>query len=102
MDNTAAAAANGPSGVVHGGGSVSSGLNEEISNNNLHFDDLIREDSGITIDSNIVASDDRKELLERKGLAICGRILGLVLAFVIIVGILGYVIYLYYTESIYN
>ena len=63
---------------------------------------MIRGESDITIDSKIVAAEDKKELFERKGFALLGRILWILLS----IGINGFVVfvvgYLYYTESFYN
>ena len=74
-----------------------------ISANIINFDeDLIRVESEITIDSKLMAAEDKKELYERKGLAILGRIIGILLA----IGINGFIIfvvgYYYYKEAFYN
>ena len=57
-----------------------------------------REDSAISIDSGMVAADEKKELVERVGLAVLGRILLIALTLGI-TGAVGLLVgYLYYTE----
>jgi hypothetical protein len=76
-----------------------------VSANVINFDyddDIIHGESDISIDSKLVAADDKKELVERKGCAILGRIF----ACILFLGINGFVIlavgFFYYTEKFYN
>jgi hypothetical protein len=74
-----------------------------VSANIINFDDdLIRGESEISIDSKLVAAEDKKDLYERRGFAILGRFIAILLA----LGINGFVIfivgYYYYTEAFYN
>jgi hypothetical protein len=79
-----------------GGGSM-------VSANIINFDDdLIRGESEISIDSKFVAAEDKKDLFERRGFAILGRFIAILLA----LGINGFVIFLvgyyYFKEAFYN
>ena len=65
-------------------------------------DDLIRGESDVSIDSKIVAAEDRKELVERRVWAILGRML----AGIFCLAVNGFVVlavgYFYYNDAFYN
>jgi len=75
-----------------------------ISANIINFDedDIIRGESEISIDSKLVAAEDKKELVERKRWAILGRIIGSILCLAVNGFVILVVGYFYYTEQFYN